>query len=145
MKKDQCKNKDDNGFTLIEIMVVVIIVASLAALVVPRLGGRSEQAKEVAAQSDINSSIALALKLYKLDNGKFPSTEQGLAALVSKPTSNPVPKNWREPYLDKVPVDPWGNPYKYKSPGVHKPSHFDLFSAGSDGVEGTDDDITNWE
>jgi general secretion pathway protein G len=133
------------GFTLIEIMIVVIIIASLAAIVMPRLSGRSEQAKAVVAQTDINSSISLAIKLYQLDNGKFPTTEQGLAALLSKPSSAPVPPNWKEPYLDKKPVDPWGNPYQYKSPGAHNPSTFDLYSFGNDGLEGTADDIKNWE
>jgi general secretion pathway protein G len=134
-----------SGFTLIEIMIVVIIIASLAAIVMPRLSGRSEQAKTVVAQTDINSSISLALKLYQLDNGKFPTTEQGLAALISKPSSAPVPMNWKEPYLDKKPVDPWGNPYLYKSPGAHNASTFDLYSFGGDGVEGTADDVKNWE
>lgn len=134
-----------SGFTLIEIMIVVIIIASLAALVMPRLSGRSDQAKEVVAQTDINSSISLALKLYQLDNGRFPTTDQGLAALVSKPSGAPVPPNWKEPYLDKKPIDPWGSPYQYKSPGVHNTSTFDLSSFGKDGLEGTADDIKNWE
>ena len=137
--------KIHSGFTLIEIMIVVIIIASLAALVVPRLSGRSEQAKETIAQADINSSITLALKLYQLDNGKFPGTDQGLGALVSKPSTGNVPANWKEPYLDTIPVDPWGSPYQYKSPGTHNPSSFDLYSFGSDGVEGTPDDIKNWK
>ncbi len=143
--KENLNQKTQSGFTLIEIMIVVIIIASLAAIVMPRLSGRSEQAKAVVAQTDINSSISLALKLYQLDNGKFPTTEQGLAALISKPSSAPVPPNWKEPYLDKKPVDPWGNPYQYKSPGAHNSSTFDLYSFGNDGLEGTADDIKNWE
>jgi general secretion pathway protein G len=147
MKKclDSVPLRQQKGFTLIEIMIVVIIIASLAAIVMPRLSGRSEQAKVVVAQTDINSSISLALKLYQLDNGKFPTTEQGLAALISKPSSAPVPVNWKEPYLDKKPIDPWGNPYQYKSPGAHNSSTFDLNSFGGDGVEGTADDVKNWE
>ncbi|MBI3602051.1 MAG: type II secretion system major pseudopilin GspG [Candidatus Omnitrophica bacterium] len=138
-------NKIPAGFTLIEIMIVVLIIASLAAIVVPRLSGRSDQAKVSIAEADINSNIALAMKLYQLDNGIFPTTEQGLAALTAKPSTAPVPVNWKEPYLEKKPLDPWGNPYQYKCPGAHNSLTYDLYSLGKDGLEGTADDIKNWE
>ncbi|MDD5136191.1 MAG: type II secretion system major pseudopilin GspG [Candidatus Omnitrophica bacterium] len=132
------------AFTLIELMIVVIIIAALAAMIVPRLSGRAEQAKIAVAQSDISANIATALKLYQLDNGNFPTTEQGLAALLEKPSSEPVPRGWNSPYLEKQPVDPWGNVYRYKCPGTNNKTGYDLYSIGKDGVEGTDDDITNW-
>lgn len=132
------------GFTLIELMIVVIIIAALAAMIVPRLSGRTEQAKISVAQSDINANMSTALKLYQLDNGNFPSTEQGLNALLTKPSSEPVPGNWNGPYLEKTPIDPWGNPYKYKSPGANNKTGYDLYSLGKDGLEGTEDDIINW-
>lgn len=132
-------------FTLIELMIVVIIIAALAAMVVPRLSGRSEQAKIAIAQADVNSNIAMALKLYELDNGNFPTTEQGLNALFAKPSSNPPAVNWKGPYLEKKPVDPWNNPYQYKCPGQHNPSTYDLYSLSKDAQEGTEDDVKNWE
>jgi general secretion pathway protein G len=125
-------------------MIVVIIIAALAAMVLPRLGGRSEQAKVAIAQADISSNIAMALKLYELDNGNYPSSEQGLEALIVKPSSNPIPLNWKGPYLEKKPLDPWKNPYQYKCPGTHNSSGYDLYSLGKDGVE-SNDDIKNWE
>lgn len=133
------------GFTLIELMIVVIIIAALAGMIVPRLTGRSEQAKIGVAKADIDSNIAMGLKLYELDNGNFPSSEQGLNALMTKPTSNPLPTNWNGPYLEKRPVDPWKSLYQYKYPGVHNPMGYDLYSLGKDGIEGTEDDIGNWE
>ena len=133
------------GFTLIEVMIVVIIIAALAAMVVPRLSGRSEQAKIAVAQADINANIGTALKLYELDNGNYPASGQGLNALVQKPSSSPVPLNWQQPYLDSVPVDPWGNPYQYKYPGTHNPRGYDLYSIGKDGQEGSEDDVGNWQ
>ena len=134
-----------NAFTLIELMIVVIIIAALAAMMVPRLSGRADQAKVSVAQSDINASIATALKLYQLDNGNFPSAEQGLNALLVKPSSEPVPNNWNGPYLEKPPIDPWGNPYKYRYPGTNNKATYDLYSVGKDGTEGTDDDVANWK
>ncbi|MBF0523197.1 MAG: type II secretion system major pseudopilin GspG [Candidatus Omnitrophica bacterium] len=130
------------GFTLVEIMLVVIIIAALAAMVVPRLVGRSEQAKISVARSDIEANISTALKLYELDNGQFPTTDQGLQALRAKPSSSPVPSNWNGPYLEKEPNDPWGNPYVYISPGKHNPD-YDLSSKGKDANSG-EDDIKNW-
>lgn len=138
--------RSKRGFSLIEILLVVVIIGTLAAMAVPRLVGRSEKAKVTAAQADIGVNIATALKLYELDNGTFPSTEQGLKALVKKPSSDPEPKNWNGPYLEKLPVDPWGKAYQYVSPGAHRPHDYDLFSAGKDAKEDkTDDDIINWE
>jgi len=126
-------------------MIVVIIIAALAAMVLPRLSGRSEDAKIAIAQADISSNIAMGLKLYDLDNGNYPTTEQGLAALITKSSSSPVPLNWKGPYLENKPVDPWKNPYQYKCPGAHNPSTYDLYSLGKDGLEGTADDVKNWE
>lgn len=137
--------KPEKGFTLIELMIVVIIVAALAAMVVPRLSGRSEQAKIAIAEADINSNIATALKLYELDNDNFPTTEQGLNALLSKPSLKPVPTNWKNPYLERESMDPWRNPYQYKYPATHNTAGYDLYSLGKDGIESTEDDITNWE
>ena len=133
----------EKGFTLIELMIVVIIIAGLAAMVVPRLLGRTDQANRTIAKADISSNIAMALKLYYLDNGKYPTTEQGLAALVSVPS--PAPANWSGPYLETVPEDPWGNVYKYQCPGAFNKTTYDLYSSGSDGLEATDDDIKNWK
>lgn len=131
-----------SGFTLIEIMMVVIIIAALSAMVIPRLSGRSEQAKVAVAKSDIEAHLATALKLYELENGSFPSTEQGLDALRSKPNTSPVPANWNGPYIEKEPVDPWGRKYVYQSPGKHRPD-YDLSSKGKD-EQSSDDDISNW-
>lgn len=129
------------GFTLIELMLVVIIIGALAAMVMPRLAGRGEQARAAAASADIQANIATGLKLYELDNGSFPSTEEGLGALMVKPASA---ANWNGPYLEKKPIDPWSREYKYKSPGDHR-GDYDLFSTGKDGQEGTEDDVKNWE
>lgn len=131
------------GFTLVEIMLVVIIIGALSAMIIPRLTGRSDQAKASVAKSDIEAHLATALKLYELDNGNFPSTNQGLSALRLKPTTNPIPKSWNGPYIEKDPVDPWGQPYVYASPGDHR-SDYDLYSKGKN--EGSaDDDIVNWQ
>lgn len=128
------------GFTLIELMLVVIIIGTLAAMVMPRLVGRGEQARITAAQSDISANIATALKLYELDNGSFPSAEEGLNALLNKPASA---RNWNGPYLERKPQDPWGREYQYKSPGTHR-TDYDLYSLGKDGQESADD-VKNWE
>jgi general secretion pathway protein G len=126
-------------------MIVVIIIAALSAMVVPRLSNRSEQAKITVAEADINSNIGLALKLYKLDNGRYPTTSQGLKALMALPSASPVPKNWNGPYLESDPLDPWKTEYAYKCPGANNADGYDLYSFGPDGVENTPDDITNWK
>ena len=139
--------RNKNGFTMIEIMLVVIIIAILAALVVPNLSGRGEQARKAAAKADIESNLAASLDLYELDNGRYPTTEQGLKALLEKPTSAPLPNSWNGPYLKKkkaVPQDPWGHEYVYAAPGKHNTDDYDLSSYGPDGTE-SDDDIVNWE
>lgn len=129
------------GFTLIELMLVVIIIGALVAMVLPRLAGRSEQARVSVARADIQSNIATGLKLFELDNGSFPSTDEGLSALLAKPSNA---KNWNGPYLEKKPNDPWGREYQYQSPGTHRSSDYDLYSLGKDGQVSADD-VTNWE
>lgn len=135
----------DRGFTFIEIMVVVAILAILAALVVPRIMGRTDDAKRTAAKVQIRN-IEGALQLYKLDNGVYPSTEQGLRALVEKPSVGVVPKKWKVGgYLPKLPEDPWGNPFKYQSPS--QKGDYEVMSLGTDGEvggEGSNADIANW-
>ncbi len=143
--KSDSSRYSTKGFTLIELMIVVIIIAALAAIVVPRMAGRTDQAKTAVAQADVSSNISMALKLYDLDNGHYPSSEQGLSALVTKPSGAPTATNWSGPYLENMPVDPWGNPYQYRCPGVHNTSGYDLFSNGKDASEGTADDIKNWQ
>ena len=131
------------GFTLVEIMLVVIIIAALSAMVIPRLVGRSEQAKISVARSDIEANLATALKLYELDNGHFPTTEQGLQSLRVNPTTGPLPSNWNGPYIEKDPIDPWGSPYVYSSPGKRRPD-YDIYSKGKD-LNASTDDVTNWD
>ncbi len=136
------REKESGGFTLIELMLVVIIIGALVAMVMPRLAGRSEQAKVSAAKADIMTNIATGLRLYELDNGRYPtSVEGGLEALLTKPGSA---ANWNGPYLEKKPVDPWGKEYQYKSPGTHRTYDYDLFSLGHDGQPSADD-VNNWE
>ena len=134
------------GFTLIEIMLVVIIIGVLVAMVVPNIAGRSQQARITAAHTDIDSNLSTALDLYKVDNGISPTTEQGLSALISEPTAAPVPGKWNGPYLKKkkLPKDPWGHEYVYIAPGAHNTDSYDLSSLGPDGIE-SKDDITSWE
>ncbi|MGC5704342.1 type II secretion system major pseudopilin GspG [Pseudomonas sp. NFXW11] len=135
------------GFTLIEIMVVVVILGVLAALVVPQIMSRPDQAKASAANSDIKA-IAMALDIYKLDNHQYPSNQQGLQALVSKPSGNPPARNWNpDGYLKRLPIDPWGNAYQFRVPGT-RGGAYDLFSFGADskiGGEGLNADIGNWD
>ncbi|HOX54030.1 MAG: type II secretion system major pseudopilin GspG [Candidatus Omnitrophica bacterium] len=140
-------HKKIRAFTLVELLLVVTIILILAGMVIPRMAGRTEQARRAAAKVDIDTNIAMALDLYELDNGKYPTTEQGLQALVAKPASAPVPANWNGPYLKKkkMPIDPWSRSYIYVSPGIHNPEDYDLYSYGPDGVEGGGDDINNWE
>ncbi|ARU06338.1 type II secretion system protein GspG [Comamonas serinivorans] len=132
------------GFTLIELMVVLVIIGVLAALIVPNIMGRTDDARATAARTDVNN-IVQALKMYKLDNLRFPTAEQGLQALIQKPGTNPVPPNWKG-YLEKLPNDPWGNPYQYLNPGVR--GEVDVMSFGADGKqggEGKDADIGSWQ
>lgn len=132
------------GFTLIEIMVVLVIIGVLAALIVPNVLDRADDARVTAARTDINN-LGQSLKLYKLDNQRYPTAEQGLDALVRKPTASPVPPNWK-PYLEKLPADPWGRPYQYLNPGVK--GEIDVFSFGADGQpggEGKDADLGSWQ
>jgi general secretion pathway protein G len=139
---------DRRGFTLIEIMVVVIILGLLAVLVAPRVIGKLAVAKDKAARAQIEL-LGTALDSYRLDNGSYPSTQQGLDALWAKPVTSPEPRNWAGPYLKKrVPQDPWGNGYVYRSPGESNPDSYDLVSLGSDGSpggEGENVDIKSWE
>src|SRR5688572_9899122 len=135
-----------SGFTLIEIMVVVVILAILAALIVPKVMSRPDEARVIAAQQDV-AAIMQALKLYRLDNLRYPTTEQGLGALVARPTVAPVPPNWKAGgYLERLPKDPWGNAYQYLNPGVR--GEIDVFSLGADGApggEGFDADVGSWQ
>lgn len=130
-----------SGFTLIELLLVMVILSVLALIVVPRFTGRSEQARVVAAQSTI-ASLEMALEAFEVDTGRYPTTDEGLNALVDPP---PAISNWRGPYLRRgVPDDPWGNPYIYLCPGERNPNAYDLYSFGPDGREGGGDDIDNW-
>jgi len=133
------------GFTLIEVMVVIAILAILAALIVPKVMSRPDEARVVAAKQDI-AALMQALKLYRLDSKRYPTTEQGLQALVARPSQAPVPENWKAGgYVEKLPLDPWGKPYQYLNPGLH--GEIDVFSYGADGVpggEGFDADVGNW-
>ena len=143
MKKSMRKRR---GFTLVEVLIVVVILGLLAALVVPRVVGRGEEAKRTAASVQIRE-IEQALEMYRLDSSMYPTTAQGLEALVVKPSIPPEPRKYREGgYLRKLPSDPWGSPFVYRQPGDH--GEYDLFSPGADGEEGGDGagkDITNWE
>lgn len=133
------------GFTLLEVMVVVVILGILAALIVPKIIGRPDEARAVAARQDI-ASLMQALKLYRLDNQRYPTTEQGLQALVARPTTAPLAPHWKAGgYVERLPNDPWGNPYQYLNPGVR--GELDVFSMGADGAtggEGSDADIGSW-
>ena len=132
------------GFTLIELMVVLVIIGVLAALIVPNVLDRADDARATAAKTDVNN-LMQALKLYKLDNQRFPTSEQGLQALLHKPTTGPIPPNWKA-YLDKLPNDPWGRPYQYLNPGIK--AEVDVMSFGADGQpggEGKNADIGSWE
>ena len=135
-----------SGFTLIEIMLVVILIGILASIAVPRLTGRTEEARISTARSDIQGALSMVLDLYELDARRFPTTEQGLKALVEKPSLPPEPLNWKGPYLKKqaMPQDPWGNEYHYTCPGRNN-EDYDLSSSGPDGIMGNEDDINNWD
>jgi len=145
-KEGQLKAESwQGGFTLLEVMVVVVILGILATLVVPKIISRPDEARAIAAKQDI-ATVMQALKLYRLDNQRYPTTEQGLQALVARPAGAPVPLNWKAGgYLERMPKDPWGNLYQYLNPGVH--GEIDIFSFGADGApggEGNDADIGSW-
>lgn len=139
-------NRKSAGFTLIEILVVVVILSILAALIVPKIMDRPDEARVVAAKSDIRAVIS-ALKMYRLDNGVYPTTEQGLQALVTKPTTGDIPSNWKSSgYLERLPKDPWKHDYQYLNPGLH--GEIDIWSFGADGQpggEGVNADIGSWD
>jgi len=132
--------RQTQGFTLVEMLLVLVILATLAAIVIPKMAGRSQQAKVTSAQTQINS-LELALDAFEVDNGYYPKTG-ALDDLVEQPAGA---TNWKGPYLKKIPLDPWGGPYTYDYPGKHNPSGYDLMSNGPDGQAGTEDDITNWD
>ncbi|WP_039853595.1 type II secretion system major pseudopilin GspG [Hylemonella gracilis] len=137
-------SRRQRGFTLIELMVVLVIIGVLAALIVPNVLDRADDARVTAARTDVNN-IKQALKLYRLDNQRYPSAEQGLAALVNRPETGPAAVNWRR-YLDKLPPDPWGRPYRYLNPGMH--DDVDVLSLGADGEpggEGPNADVGSWQ
>jgi len=139
-------HRNARGFTLIEILIVITIISILGAFIVPKIMGRPDEARIIAAKQDI-ASISQALKLYRLDNTRYPSTEQGLQALMKKPDIAPVPTNWKgNGYLERLPNDPWGHPYQYLQPGLH--GEIDIMSFGADGLaggEGNDADIGSWD
>ncbi len=138
------RNAISQGFTLIELMVVLVIIGVLAALIVPNVLDRADDARVTAARTDVNN-LMQALKLYKLDNQRYPAAAQGLQALLTKPAEGPIPPNWKH-YLDKLPNDPWGRAYQYLNPGVH--AEVDVLSFGADGQpggEGKNADIGSWE
>jgi general secretion pathway protein G len=140
----RARRRAATGFTLIELMVVLVIIGVLAALIVPNVLDRADDARVTAARTDVNN-LMQALKLYRLDNQRYPSAEQGLEALVRRPTTGPIPPNWK-PYVEKLPNDPWGRPYQYLNPGVR--GEIDVFSFGADGQpggEGTAADIGSWQ
>lgn len=136
---------DQKGFSVIEILMVITIIVILTAMIAPNFTKRTKQARISVAKVDVEVNIAQALDAYEMDNGFYPTTEQGLKALFVKPSSSPVPSNWNGPYLKKkrVPIDPWKNPYVYQSPGVKNEEDYDLSSLGPDGTE-SEDDIVNW-
>jgi general secretion pathway protein G len=134
----------NRGFTLIELMVILVVIGVLAALIVPNVLDRADDSRVTAARTDVNQ-LMQALRLYRLDNQMYPTAEQGLQALVARPTVGPSPASWR-PYVEKLPTDPWGRPYQYLNPGIHGP--IDVLSFGADGQpggEGANADIGSWE
>jgi general secretion pathway protein G len=143
---DTRKNRARRGFTLIELLLVITIIGALAALVVPRYASRAEQARLAAARADIAGNLAAALELYELDNGAFPTTAQGLRALLEPPGVPPVPANWNGPYLrGRSLSDPWHNEYIYECPSTRPGYDYEIISSGPDGMPGGDDDLSNVE
>lgn len=141
IKRDH-KNTSRRGFTLVELLLVLVILGTLAAIVVPKFAGRTEQARITAAQAQI-ANFGVMLDAFEVDNGSYPKGKDGLVDLVQQPRDA---INWRGPYMKTdIPDDPWGNPYVYECPGRHNESSYDLMSAGPDGRAGTEDDINNWE
>jgi general secretion pathway protein G len=147
-RRRRCEKRESSGFTLIEILVVIVVIAVLATLVAPNVFRHVGSAKEATARSQIEM-LGAALDAYRLDVGRYPTSEQGLDALWEAPTREPLPRSWRGPYLKKaLPPDPWGNPYVYRSPGEHSRGGYDLVSYGADGRAGGEDenaDIRSWE
>ncbi len=144
MTRRALRPRDSAGFTLIELMVVLVIIGVLAALIVPNVMSRADDARVMAARTDVNH-LMQALKLYRLDNQRYPTQDQGLQALATQPSVPPEPPRWKA-YLDKLPRDPWGRPYQYLNPGTH--GEIDVFSLGADGQpggQGHDADIGSWE
>jgi general secretion pathway protein G len=142
MKGSRNRFRQRSAFTLIELLLVLVILGVLAALVVPKFTGRSQQARETAAKTDI-SRISTALNAFEIDIGRYPTNDEGLSALINPPsTTQGAP---RSAYIERLPNDPWGNPYVYRFPGQRNPGSFDLLSPGADGREGTADDIGNWD
>ena len=142
--RTRARAKPSRGFTLIELMVVLVIIGVLAALIVPNVLDRADDARSTAARTDVNNLVQ-ALKLYRLDNQRYPTAEQGLQALIARPSNPPVPGNWK-PYLDKLPNDPWGRAYQYLNPGVK--GEIDVMSFGADGQpggEGKNADVGSWQ
>jgi general secretion pathway protein G len=138
IKKIVVQKNKSRAFTLTELMLVVVIIGILAALVIPRIAGSGERARNITANADINGGIKSALGNFEVDMGSYPHSLQDLVTMPANA------KNWHGPYLDKIPLDPWGNPYIYYFPGKHSPAGYDLSSAGFDGKEGTEDDVVNW-
>ena len=140
------RHSSQAGFTLLEILLVVVIIGLLVGVAVVRLGSRSGEAKVIATRDQIHA-FKTAIQLYELDSGFYPSTEQGLQALIVQPTTAPIPNNWKGPYLDPPVIrkDPWGHDYIYRNPGTKNPNGYDLLSPGLNGTEGDDDDIGNWQ
>ncbi len=137
----QTRTNGQSAFTLVEMLLVLVILATLAAIVVPKFSGRSEQAKVTAAQTQI-ANFEIVLDAFEVDNGFYPKGSDGLRDLIQQPSEA---KNWRGPYLkQEIPLDPWGNEYVYENPGKRNPNGYDLYSLGPDGRSGNDDDITNW-
>jgi len=139
--KSEVRNPRSGGFTLVELLLVLVILGTLAAIVYPKLAGRSEQARNTAAKTQI-AAFSTALDAYEVDNGYFPKGKGGLDDLITQPRDS---QSWKGPYLKDIPKDPWGNEYVYEYPGKQNASGYDLYSMGPDGREGGDDDITNWQ